>query len=420
MQRVIDEIIIGERCRKDMGDIPALANSIESVGLMHPVVIDSANNLIAGERRIRAFQLLGKKKIPVTVIDLAEIVRGEYHENAMRENFRPTEVFAIYEAAFEKELEAAKKRQAEAAARSNKARVGKLPTPEIPAEEKKPTRARDRIGKFAGVSGRHLEKIVAVMEAARAEPDNEEIAKIIETMDDTGNVASAYKQIVAKQKVAKRLFVPSDLPLMTERYSLLHSDIRAADIAPDSIDCIVTDPPYPEEFLPMFGALAERAAVWLKPGGSMLVMSGQTHLPEVLARLTHAGLNYHWTLAYLTPGGQAVQIFPRKVNTFWKPVFWFVKDAYKGDWIGDVTRSDVNDNDKRFHHWGQSESGMADLIDRVSMPGQTILDPFCGGGTTGVVALKMNRLFIGIDSDEKSISTTAARLHEVANAALVA
>jgi site-specific DNA-methyltransferase (adenine-specific) len=97
-----------------------------------------------------------------------------------------------------------------------------------------------------------------------------------------------------------------------------------------------------------------------------------------------------------------------------------VKDAYKGDWIGDVTRSDVNDNDKRFHHWGQSESGMADLIDRVSMPGQTILDPFCGGGTTGVVALKMNRLFIGIDSDEKSISTTAARLHEVANAAMVA
>ena len=57
MQRAISEIIIGERCRKEMGDLVALANSIESVGLMHPVVVDSANNLIAGE------QILGKQVI---------------------------------------------------------------------------------------------------------------------------------------------------------------------------------------------------------------------------------------------------------------------------------------------------------------------------------------------------------------------
>jgi 16S rRNA G966 N2-methylase RsmD len=408
MQRLISKITIGERCRKDMGDIAALANSIDSIGLLHPVVVDNADNLIAGERRIRAFEMLGRKKIPVTVIDLTEIVRGEYHENAIRENFRPTEVFAIYEAAGPIELAAAKARMLATLKRGTAK----------PAKENFLTgQTRDKIGRFAGVSGRQLEKIIAVMTAARADPGNQEIAKIIEAMDATGNVDAAYKRIVAKRKKSAKQFVPPDLPLMTERYSLLYSDIRVAAIAPDSIDCIVTDPPYPEEFLPMFGALADRAAVWLKPGGSMLVMSGQTYLPEVLAQLAHAGLNYHWTLAYLTPGGQAVQIFPRKVNTFWKPVFWFVKGVYKGDWIGDVTRSDVNDNDKRFHHWGQSESGMADLIDRVSIPGQTILDPFCGGGTTGVVALKMNRLFIGIDSNEKSVTTTALRLRPSASRA---
>lgn len=218
---------------------------------------------------------------------------------------------------------------------------------------------------------------------------------------------------VAKEKTQQK--IPPDLPKVTNRYKLIHSDIRKADIKSNSIDCIVTDPPYPQEFIKTFDWLAERASHWLKPGGSMLVMSGQSWLPKVLNSLDAHSLNYHWTLAYLTPGGQSVQIFPRKVNTFWKPVFWFVKGEYKGDWIGDVTKSNPNDNDKRFHYWGQSESGMADLIKRISLPGQTILDPFCGGGTTGVVAVQLNRLFIGIDSDEKAIRTSTMRLKGVAS-----
>jgi DNA modification methylase len=79
----------------------------------------------------------------------------------------------------------------------------------------------------------------------------------------------------------------------------------------------------------------------------------------------------------------------------------------------------VNDNDKRFHGWGQSESGMEDLIGRVSMPGQVILDPFCGGGTTGVAAVSMNRFFVGADVDAKAIETTARRLKEVCDAAIL-
>ena len=141
----------------------------------------------------------------------------------------------------------------------------------------------------------------------------------------------------------------------------------------------------------------------------MLVMVGQSYLPEVLARMT-PHIKYHWTLSYLTPGGQSVQLWQRKVNTFWKPVLWFTKGDYVGDWVGDVARSQVNDNDKRYHDWGQSESGMADLIERFTYPGQMIVDPFCGGGTTGVVAVRMGRRFIGIDCDSEAIATTRRRL----------
>jgi len=49
------------------------------------------------------------------------------------------------------------------------------------------------------------------------------------------------------------------------------------------------------------------------------------------------------------------------------------------------------------------------------LPGQTILDPFCGGGTTGVVALAMDRCFIGIDIDPEAIETTRRRIAELIN-----
>jgi site-specific DNA-methyltransferase (adenine-specific) len=140
-------------------------------------------------------------------------------------------------------------------------------------------------------------------------------------------------------------------------------------------------------------------------------MVGQSYLPQIVDML-RGRLTYHWTIAYMTPGGQATQLWQRKVNTFWKPVLWFVKGAYSGPWIGDVALSRPNDNDKRFHHWGQSESSMADLIRRCSEPGQVILDPFCGGGTTGVVALDLDRRFIGCDIDDGSVARTLSRLNE--------
>lgn len=177
----------------------------------------------------------------------------------------------------------------------------------------------------------------------------------------------------------------------------------------DSVDVIITDPPYKQEYLPLYEDLAKLAAKVLKPGGSLIVMTGQSYLPEIFNLMT-PHIKYQWMTAYLTPGGQSAQLWQRQVNTFWKPVIWYIKGEYTGKWLGDVAKSAVNDNDKRFHEWGQSESGMADLIERFSNLGDTILDPFVGGGTTAVVAVQMGRKFIGSDIDPEKIETTQKRL----------
>ena len=42
-------------------------------------------------------------------------------------------------------------------------------------------------------------------------------------------------------------------------------------------------------------------------------------------------------------------------------------------------------------------------IDCGCPPGGTVLDPFCGRGTVGLVALRMGRNFIGIDADSATV-----------------
>ena len=50
------------------------------------------------------------------------------------------------------------------------------------------------------------------------------------------------------------------------------------------------------------------------------------------------------------------------------------------------------------------------LVDRF--PGETILDPFMGSGSTGVAAVQMGRKFIGIELDPEHFETACQRMHE--------
>ncbi len=193
---------------------------------------------------------------------------------------------------------------------------------------------------------------------------------------------------------------------------LYNSDFRQVDIRDHSIDLIITDPPYPRDYLHLYKELAEFAAQVLKEGGSLLTMAGQSYLPEILNLMAVEGLNYNWILSYLTPGGQSPQLWQRKVNAFWKPILWYTKGKNK-KWMGDVIKSAVNDNDKRYHFWGQSESGLANLIRKISFAGETILDPFMGGGTTGIVALNLKRKFIGIEMDPEIFQTARQRIRAI-------
>ena len=86
----IKDIIITNRKRNDLGDITNLANSMKQFGLLAPVVVNESHHLIAGERRIRAAELLGWNEIGVTMMTTSsaeDALLMEISENVDRKSF---------------------------------------------------------------------------------------------------------------------------------------------------------------------------------------------------------------------------------------------------------------------------------------------------------------------------------------------
>ena len=239
---------------------------------------------------------------------------------------------------------------------------------------------------------------------AETEPDLlKEVKQGTLTIPEAKKEASARKREAERQVVAEQgKAVPED-----ERWNVWQANIRDWQ-APRQYDFIITDPPYPREYLELYSVLAERSVKWLKPGGLLIAMCGQSYVNEIYNRLSEH-LEYYWTACYLTPG-QPTPLRQVNVNTTWKPLLIYSNDKYKGKIFGDVFTSPGAD--KGYHIWGQSEEGMYSIIKQICLPGQCILDPFCGGGTTGISALRHGCLFDGIDIDIENVNISKARLSD--------
>lgn len=173
----ISDITLGERHRRDLGDLSSLKESIREIGLLHPVVVRPDGRLIAGERRLAACKALGWTDIPATEVALDDVLRGELAENTERKDFLPSEIEAIRRAMLPKETQAAAARET----------LGKV----SPGSDT--GRVRDKIGAYAGVSGRQVEKIATVVKAAEEEPKR--FGRLVGEMDRTGKVDRAYREV---------------------------------------------------------------------------------------------------------------------------------------------------------------------------------------------------------------------------------
>lgn len=415
-------------------EFEALRANIEAEGVRDPILVDEEGNILDGHNRFKIKPdapkniVLGKteaeKKALVFCVNLA---RRNMSPDQKKEILAKMKVIAGELKKERKNGQVRSQDEIAALLGVDQTTVSKWLSPKQPK-----TQAKSDTTPIMNIHNRRTSKPppdarVKVSKAGRTkiherikagEPQAQAAADFSISQQQAGRIYKSEEKKIEAQRQRETLIASAKITSHSGDllpYKLFVGNFQEAcekEISPASIDVIITDSPYSKEYLPIYAELAKTGIMVLKPGGSLLVMCGQSYLPEILLSMSPY-LSYHWIIAYLTPGGQSAQLWQKEINTFWKPVLWFVKGKYDGVWQGDVVSSKPNDNDKRYHEWGQSESGMAGIVNKFTKVGDLILDPLMGSGTTGVVSIAAGRRFIGIDIDPINVDKAKTRLSEV-------
>ena len=265
---------------------------------------------------------------------------------------------------------------------------------------------RKEIAKIADVKERTLGKVKVIEQKAPEE---------VKVKLRTGEVSinQAYQEIKKEEKNQIKLNERDRLAEIGKNKKI-EIDFRLgdfeevfADLPDGSIDCIITDPPYPYEFIEVWTKLSRFAKRVLKPNGYCIAYSGQMYLPEVIKRMNEH-LDYYWTFAVYHEG-QTQIVNGINLMCRWKPVLIFqngkkkIENTFQDYFISEQ-------REKNGHDWQQSKSGVGYLIEMFTKEGDTIFEPFAGSGTTIIAARDKNRNILSAEIDEKTYNIAKALL----------
>ena len=269
-------------------------------------------------------------------------------------------------------------------------------------------RLREKVAKKTGYSSKTLEKAEAIVEAAEKEP--EKYLKLQNEMNSRKrSVNSAFAQLQeAKRKEEINKSLEQINLCIPEGISLIEGDFAEAHIKAETIQLILTDPPYLEESLPLWDKLGDFAERVLVKGGFLVAYCGHYHLLTVLNKLKKK-LEYFWIIALTQKENAIVQ--SRHVYCQWKPIIVFYKPPLVlPSFFGDVIKGDGRE--KENHKWQQGLAELESIIKTFCPENGIICDPFAGSGTTLIAAKNLGRKSIGIEIDAETFKTLKVRVSQ--------
>lgn len=189
----VSAIVVGERARRDLGNVAMLAGSLQRVGMLNPVLVNSRHELVAGRRRLEAARKLKWDTVPVRVVatfdETVAALRAELDENTCREPMAMADAVALGKRI--EDLESPK-----AAARMKAGKRADQPSGKLPEGAKGDT--RDKVAAALGVSGKTYEKAKTVCDAADREPAR--FGDLREQLEQPGaKVDRVFKEFKARQ-----------------------------------------------------------------------------------------------------------------------------------------------------------------------------------------------------------------------------
>ena len=181
----------------------------------------------------------------------------------------------------------------------------------------------------------------------------------------------------------------------------------------ESVDFILTDPPYDRPGVPTYKELSHFAGKVLKPGGALIAMSGHAFLRDILNNICESPLiKYHWALTYCMYKGRTARIRDRRMFSSSKPLLMMVKGRWRRPWMNDtVMLPPLKDGAQDYHKWAQAPEGFKLILEKgFADPGDVVCDPFLGGGASGLAALQHGCRFVGSDKDSECVKISRGRL----------
>jgi DNA modification methylase len=228
---------------------------------------------------------------------------------------------------------------------------------------------------------------------------------------------------------------------------------KMEEIPSNSIDCIITDPPYSlgYDFENDDLTHSEQAAFMekyltkcynlLKDGGTLAVFMEQRLSHHLYFIALHCGFTWQNTIIWNRDGGQMPS---KKFGICHEPITVFTKGTFHKTFNLDNVRvkSKYADSDKRLNPLGKNPGDVwyvpalfgkkierikglngkaahptqkpVDIIypfvEAYTNENDMVLDPFMGSGTTGECCLCMTRSFIGIEKDPTFFEIAKTRL----------
>ncbi len=185
------------------------------------------------------------------------------------------------------------------------------------------------------------------------------------------------------------------------------------------VDCIITDPPY--------GILGGKKTI----GGKKMVEATKYNCEwdnfrfnkeqyDIFNKLTknHIIFGYNYFTDFLPPTNNLI-IWDKKEKNNWNDNF---SDGeiiftthnkplriYRHLWMGALRKGK---RIQRQHPTQKPIELMEYIIENYTKPGDIILDPFMGSGTTGVACKNLNRSFIGIELDKTYFELAKERIEK--------
>jgi DNA modification methylase len=415
----MESITVTERFRQDYGDVQSLADSIKQEGLLQPLVLDSDHNLLAGGRRYQAIKLLGWERVECHYIyELDDISRRriELAENIHRKDLTWQERAKLF-----KEIQ----RFAMADAGITPDQAQQIDPQNRYAQTDFSTR---KLAEVQGVSAMTVVREIRLGNALEIMPSLEQetsqtnalrkIERMIEDIERALDLRAKRREVDAMQDYIKE----------GDATSLILS------LDSHSVDCIITDPPYgtgnldgniykyreqkdyddsPEATLALIRSIGPELRRVLKPDGHLWAFFGPPLWAPTITVWKQAGFELTNIIAiwYKSGGATGTVNWDYDLAPDWEPFLLAHNRERKLSSKHGATFVFPPDlGSSRLHPNQKPLALIRELVTLSTRPGDMVLDPFAGSGTTAVACKELGRKFIVFDNDHRNIQIIKERL----------